>query len=75
MDDYSAPRQQFEPCAGGPYHLREGFMLYWYRSSQKKKRDQRDRDESRADERAAGERLTLDACGSQDGRCDWQPRR
>src|SRR5215471_14529079 len=32
-------------CAVGPYHLREGFMLYWYRSSQKKKRDQRDRNE------------------------------
>ena len=32
-------------CAVGPYHLREGFMLYWYRSSQKKKRDERDRDE------------------------------
>src|SRR5215475_13674786 len=32
-------------CAVGPYHLGEGFMLYWYRSSQKKKRDARDRDE------------------------------
>ena len=32
-------------CAVGPYHLREGLMLYWYRSSQKKKRDARDRDE------------------------------
>jgi transposase len=32
-------------CAVGPYHLREGFTLYWYRSSQKKKRDERDRDE------------------------------
>ena len=32
-------------CAVGPYHLREGFMLYWYRSSHKKKRDQRDRNE------------------------------
>jgi transposase len=32
-------------CAVGPYHLREGFMLYWYRSSQKKKRDARDREE------------------------------
>jgi transposase len=32
-------------CAAGPYHLREGFTLYWYRSSQKKKRDARDRDE------------------------------
>ena len=32
-------------CAVGPYHLREGFPLYWYRSSQKKKRDARDRDE------------------------------
>jgi transposase len=32
-------------CAVGPYHLREGFTLYWYRSSQKKKRDARDRGE------------------------------
>lgn len=32
-------------CAVGPYHLREGFSLYWYRSSQKKKRDARDRAE------------------------------
>jgi transposase len=32
-------------CAVGPYHLREGFILYWYRSSQKKKRDARDREE------------------------------
>src|SRR6516164_7227448 len=32
-------------CAVGPYHLREGFMIYWFRSSQKKKRDARDRDE------------------------------
>ena len=32
-------------CAVGPYHLREGFTLHWYRSSQKKKRDARDRDE------------------------------
>jgi transposase len=32
-------------CAVGPYHLREGFTLHWYRSSQKKKRDERDRDE------------------------------
>jgi transposase len=32
-------------CAVGPYHLREGFTLYWYRSSQKKKRDARDREE------------------------------
>jgi transposase len=32
-------------CAVGPYHLREGFTLLWYRSSQKKKRDERDRDE------------------------------
>jgi transposase len=32
-------------CAVGPYHLREGFTLYWYRSSQKKKHDARDRDE------------------------------
>jgi transposase len=29
----------------GPYHLREGFSLYWYRSSQKKKHDKQDRDE------------------------------
>lgn len=32
-------------CAVGPYHLREGFRLHWYRSSQKKKRDGRDRHE------------------------------
>jgi transposase len=32
-------------CAVAPYHLREGFTLYWYRSSQKKKRDERDRNE------------------------------
>jgi hypothetical protein len=32
-------------CAAGPYHLREGFTLYWYRSSQKKKHDEKDRDE------------------------------
>lgn len=30
-------------CAVGPYQLREGFHLYWYRSSQKKKRDVEDR--------------------------------
>jgi transposase len=32
-------------CAVGPYHLREGFTLYWYRSSQKRKRDEQDRTE------------------------------
>jgi len=32
-------------CAVGPYHLREGFTLHWYRSSQKKKRDEHDRNE------------------------------
>jgi transposase len=32
-------------CAVGPYHLREGFILHWYRSSQKKKRDENDRKE------------------------------
>jgi transposase len=32
-------------CAVGPYHLREGFIAHWYRSSQKKKRDAKDRDE------------------------------
>jgi transposase len=32
-------------CAVGPYHLREGFTLHWFRSSQKKKRDERDRNE------------------------------
>jgi transposase len=32
-------------CAVGPYHLREGFSLHWYRSSQKKKRDEHDRNE------------------------------
>lgn len=30
-------------CAVGFYQLREGFRLYWYRSSQKKKRDREDR--------------------------------
>jgi len=40
-------------CAVGPYLLREGFTLHWYRSSQKKKRDERDRNEKieRAQER------------------------
>ena len=40
-------------CAVGPYHLREGFIVYWYRSSQKKKRDEQDRNEriDRATER------------------------
>src|SRR5215831_11660972 len=32
-------------CAVGPYHPREGFIVYWCRSSQKKKRDTRDREE------------------------------
>jgi transposase len=32
-------------CAGGPYHLREGFLIHWYRSSQKKKHDERDRND------------------------------
>jgi transposase len=32
-------------CAVGPYHLREGFIVHWYRSSQKKKRDAKDREE------------------------------
>src|SRR5215470_1149156 len=32
-------------CAVGPYHLREGFLVHWYRSSKKKKRDERDRNE------------------------------
>ena len=32
-------------CAVGPHLLREGFTLYWYRSSQKRKRDERDREE------------------------------
>ncbi|HEY6371282.1 MAG TPA: IS1634 family transposase [Candidatus Sulfotelmatobacter sp.] len=32
-------------CAVGPYHLREGFIVHWYRSSQKMKRDVRDREE------------------------------
>ena len=30
-------------CAQGPYQLHEGFSLFWYRSSQKKKRDAEDR--------------------------------
>jgi len=33
-------------CAVGPYLQREGVTLYSYRSSQKKKRDERDRNES-----------------------------
>lgn len=32
-------------CAIGPYHLREGFLVHWYRSSQKKKHDEGDRNE------------------------------
>lgn len=32
-------------CAVGPYHLREGFLVHWYRSSQKKKHDEQDRNE------------------------------
>lgn len=32
-------------CAVGPYHLREGFTIHWYRSSRKKKRDEHDRNE------------------------------
>jgi len=32
-------------CAVGPYLLRAGFTLHWYRSSQKRKRDERDRQE------------------------------
>jgi transposase len=32
-------------CAIGPYHLREGFIVHWYRSSQKRKRDEQDRNE------------------------------
>jgi transposase len=30
-------------CVVGHYQLREGFCLFWYRSSQKKRRDQEDR--------------------------------
>lgn len=32
-------------CAVGEHRLREGFKLYWYRSSQKQKRDAKDRKE------------------------------
>ena len=34
-------RKEFDTfeCARGPYYLEEGFHLYWYRSTQKKKRD------------------------------------
>jgi transposase len=32
-------------CALGPYRLQEGYPLYWYRSSQKRKRDAKDRKE------------------------------
>src|SRR5215469_12936698 len=45
-------------CAVGPYHLREGFVLHWYRSSQKKKRDEHDRNEQI--ERAIGRLDALD---------------
>src|SRR5215468_288001 len=45
-------------CAVGPYHLREGFVLHWYRSSQKKKRDENDRNERI--ERAIGRLDALD---------------
>src|SRR5215472_17051634 len=45
-------------CAVGPYHLREGFVLHWYRSSQKKKRDEHDRNERI--ERAIGRLDALD---------------
>lgn len=45
-------------CAVGPYHLREGFILHWYRSSQKKKRDEHDRNERI--ERAIGRLDALD---------------
>jgi transposase len=38
-------RKEFDTfdCALGPYFLEEGFHLYWYRSTQKKKRDFEDR--------------------------------
>jgi len=46
-------------CAVGPYQLREGFTLYWYRSSQKKKRDEQDRDDSIARTKERLENLDL----------------
>lgn len=39
---YSNEFDTFE-CAVGEYRLREGFKLFWYRSSQKQKRDAKDR--------------------------------
>src|SRR5262245_286070 len=63
-------------CAVGPYHLREGFIVYWYRSSQKKKaRCARSRGADRADDRAAGEPRSQAHAGAQDGCCDSQARR
>ncbi len=40
-------RKEFDTfdCALGPYYLEEGFLLYWYRSTQKKRRDIEDRKE------------------------------
>jgi hypothetical protein len=69
-------RKHADRCAVGPYHLREGFIVYWYRSSQKKKRDARDREErvERTIERL--ESLDLRRIrGPQDGCCDSQARR
>jgi hypothetical protein len=48
-------------CAVRPYRLREQFILYWNRPSQKK-RDARSRGADRADDRAAGEPIS-GACG------------
>jgi transposase len=46
-------------CAQGTYQLREGFSLYWYRSSQKKKRDAKDRSDRIARAREKLENLDV----------------
>lgn len=46
-------------CAVGLYQLREGFRVYWYRSSQKKKRDAQDRRDRIARAREILENLSL----------------
>jgi transposase len=46
-------------CAVGRYHLREGFIVHWYRSTQKNKRDEHDRNERIARARERLETLDL----------------
>jgi transposase len=46
-------------CAVGPYHLGEGFIVHWYRSSKKNKRDEHDRNERIARARERLETLDL----------------